>query len=222
MKEQKVIRQALDNLIGDVKVIEKQDISELESLLLKDGLIQILPYDQLKPFEGDLMRLFLNKHGVYVLPTEELIEWLVDEICGVTIEIGCGNGVIARKLEIPATDAMVQDRKDVQLLYALMNQPVIKYPSDIEKLNAEQAIEKYNPNTVIGCFITHRWNGKTGSEYGVIEGRILSRGIKYINVGNDDIHKDKPILKHPHKTYRFDWLITRSDKSKNFIKIWNE
>ena len=226
MKDKKIIKQVFGDIVSQSKVVEEVDISELERLLLIDNaygqtILQIRPYKEIQPYEGEVMEQFLHKHGVYVMPTLELILFLAKEINGTAIEIGCGNGAIARTLMIPATDAYVQERPEVVALYQTWGQPTIKYPTDVEKLTAEQAVEKYNPDTVIGAYITHKWNGKTGSAYGVVEGRIVSSGIKYINIGNDNTHKDKPILKHPHKTYRFDWLVTRGEKSKNFIKIWN-
>ena len=103
----------------------------------------------------------------------------------------------------------------------MMGQAVIDYPADVIKMEAIAAIKHYNPATVIGAYITHKFNGKCGNMYGPVEGKILAAGCKYINIGNDKVHADKPIMKHPHQVYRFDWLVTRSEKKLNYIKIWN-
>ena len=44
--------------------------------------------------------------------------------------------------------------------------------------------------------------------FGVYEEDILERVKMYINIGNLDTHKDKPILKLTHDEYYFNWLIT--------------
>ena len=221
--DERIAKECLKDMLSQAKVVEQEDISELEDLLLvTPEVIRVLPYDMLKPYEGVPMRLFLHKYGIYVLPTWELINFLKTEIVGMAIEIGAGNGSIARGLGIKATDSYLQDTPEVKLYYLAHGQPVVKYPRDVERLNAEEAIKKYVPDTVIGAYITHKWNGKNGNYWGVIEGRILRAGIKYIMIGNDNVHSEKPILKHAHTTYRMDWLITRSPKELNFIKIWNE
>lgn len=51
---------------------------------------------------------------------------------------------------------------------------------------------------------------KIGSSvYGVDELAMLPKIETYINIGNDVTHGDKRILKFPHETFRFPWLITR-------------
>jgi hypothetical protein len=208
-----------------MQVIQPRDIQFLEEMLINDRqLIEVLPYSRFANIDRDSIRLFLHKWGVYCLPTTELIEHIYGAIIHPAIEIGCGTGALGRALGIPITDSCLQrDNAQILAYYKSIGQPLIHYPKDVECLTAEQAIKKYKPKTVIGSYITHKWTGKgkTGSVYGVVEGRILSAGIRYINIGNDDIHYEKPILKYPHSTHNYPWLITRSDPEKNYIKIWN-
>jgi cephalosporin hydroxylase len=157
-----------------------------------------------------------------VLPTEELIDFLHYQLTYPAIEIGAGTGAIARALKIPATDSHMQERPEIKAYYESMGQPVIKYPIDVIKMDAETALKHYKPNTVVGAYITHKYNGVSGNMYGVVEGKILAAKCKYILIGNDTIHHDKPILKYDHKTLRFDWLVTRSQKEFNYIKIWQK
>jgi len=101
MKDKKIIKQVFGDIVSQSKVVEEVDISELERLLLIDNaygqtILQIRPYKEIQPYEGEVMEQFLHKHGVYVMPTLELILFLAKEINGTAIEIGCGNGAIAR------------------------------------------------------------------------------------------------------------------------------
>jgi hypothetical protein len=168
------------------------------------------------------LRAFCHYHGMYNLPTDELIAWLKAQIGDQkAIEIGCGNGAIGRALGIPFTDAKIQDLPAVQLQYALMQQPCIKYPDDVEKLDGHAAIKKYKPDVVIGSWITAKNNGNM---YGVSEEKILNSCKTYIHIGNEGVkpHHEKFILNRKHETYKFDWLFGRGDKEKNVIWVWRK
>lgn len=169
--------------------------------------------------------MFLHVHGIYILPTEELINWLKENISGSAIEIGAGNGAISRALKIPITDSRLQEQEEIKKIYSAMGQPVIIYPDDVEKLDADEAVKKYNPDTVIGAFITHKYRDDRpeigGNQYGVEEESILDAVKKYINIGNLITHGMKPILKMKHEQYFFDWIITRAvDQKMNRIFVW--
>lgn len=205
--------------------IQIDNIEEIESKAFKNGLLIPLPSFFYKQFTRNQIEYFCWKHGIYVVPTTELIAFLEANSKGTTIEIGCGHGAIGRTLNIPITDSKLQEDKQVRQFYKATNQPTIQYPSDVIELDAESAIKKYKPNTVIGAFITHKYTPKseTGNMFGVVEGKILKSVDKYINIGNLDTHKAKPILKYPHTEQYFHWLITRSqDQSKNRIFIWSK
>jgi hypothetical protein len=59
--------------------------------------------------------------------------------------------------------------------------------------------------------------------YGVEESVLLENCETYIHIGNEASHTDKRILKLPHETHRFPWLISRaSDPSKNVIYVWRK
>jgi hypothetical protein len=204
------------------QIIVKKDLTLISKLLLDpDGLIITAPYEVIMSFGRDTILYFCLVHGIYCLPTSELIEFLASQIVGNAIEIGCGNGAIGRLLHIPITDSCLQERPEMKMYYNSLDQPVIQYPKDVIRLSADFAVSKFKPDTVIAAYVTHKWDGKTGSVFGVVEGKIVSAGTRYIFVGNDNIHSEKPILKHAHQTLRFPWLITRSEPEKNFIKIWN-
>lgn len=204
----------------------KQEITRCDltafnkEVLDSEGRLRILPHAFYKTQEVNTVLFFMHQFGIYVLPTLELIEFLRANIVGSAIEIGCGNGAIGRALGIPVTDSKLQQEPLIAAYYKSINAPIISYPADVEKLDAEAAIQKYKPKTVVGAFITHKYNGKNGNMYGVIEEKII-QSAKYIHVGNNVTHGDKPILKHPHQSLYFDWLITRSvNQEENRIMIF--
>lgn len=202
-------------------ILPRLDTTDIERVLFKDGLLQVLPYEKIKQFDRNTLLNFMHKYGIYVLPTQELIDFLKTEIVGYAIEIGCGLGAIGRALEIPRTDSKLQDEPAIQLIYRQMGQPTMIYPADVIKMDALYALKHYTPQTVIGAYITHKYNGISGNMFGVQEAELLKKHRKYINIGNDNVHHDKPILKFPHRTLRFEWIVTRSEPTKNFIKIWS-
>lgn len=203
------------------------DISHINKQAFENGLLKVMPSSFYKSLDENSLKLFMLNHGIYVIPTTELIDWLkeniykTENIYETAIEIGAGLGTIARALQIPITDSRMQEFPDVKLIYNMGGQPTIKYPSDVEKLDYKEAIEKYKPKTVIGCFITHKHKSgmSTGNMYGVEEEYILKNVQRYINIGNLQTHKDKPILKEKSTEYNFDWLITRSH-NQSLNRIW--
>jgi hypothetical protein len=198
-------------------IINRTNISDIENEAFKNEFLIPLPFSYYNNLSKDSLRYFMYIHGIYVLPTIELINFLKENIVEKTIEIGSGLGCIGRSLNIPKTDSKLQDEPEIKAYYKLVNQPTINYPNDIEKLDAISAIDKYSPDTVIGAFITHKYREdlKSGNMYGVEEEKILEKTKLYINIGNLDTHKDKPILKLKHESLYFDWLITRSENQKN-------
>jgi len=206
-------------------VLENTDISNLENQVFENGLLKVMPSSFYHSLDQNQVKILMWKHGIYVIPTQELIDWLKQNIHGKSIEIGAGIGTISRALEIPITDSRMQELPEVKMYYALGGQPVIQYPNDVEKLDFKQAIFKYQPQTVIGCFITHKYDPQTntGNAYGIEEEFILKNVSRYINVGNLYTHKDKPILKRNPVAHSFDWLITRSnDQSLNRIWVYDQ
>lgn len=207
--------------------IEKCDLTDLENQVFdNEKKLIIKPYSFWKNRDLNERRYFMYVHGIYVLPTTELIEWLRTMIVGAAIEIGAGNGSIARTLGIPITDSRMQESPEIKFIYQMGGLPPIVYHNDIEKLDAIEAVKKYEPDTVIGAFITHKFDPKigNGNALGVDEIKMLHKiKRRYINIGNKHTHKDKPLLKIPHTEYQFDWLITRSvDQYQNVIFVFDK
>jgi len=218
-----------------------RDVSYLNEILLDEqGLLRVLPYEQIAGIEHEDILFFCNKHAIYQIPTQELIDWLREQIGDRSaIEIGSGHGAIGRALDIPRTDSFMQidafngvpsdlmSRQQQQMMtsyFSLLRQPPTDPPEDVEKLNAAEAVEKYNPQVVIGAFITHRWKPgmSGGNEFGVEEEDILAAAETYIHIGNKSTHYQKPLLDSPHTMYQFPWLVSRAfNRTENAIWVWH-
>lgn len=212
-------------------------IRELTKEMVSDGnIIHPVPYERIKNFTSDEINLFLMQTALYTFPTIELVEWLRSEIddggefAPDAIEICCGCGWLGRELDIPITDSRLQEREDIKQMYLKMGQPVIQYPDDVEKLDAVSAVKKYQPEFIIGSYVTNKWgNGtsrKVGSIYGVDNRWIAAHCHKYFMIGNENVHRHDIVMKRKHLELSFDWLVTRGDSSKARIyvfenKIWN-
>jgi len=90
------------------------------------------------------------------------------------------------------------------------------------------AIKKYNPQVVVGCWDTEKIRG--GITIGAIEGPdedfIMSYPSvkKYVMVGNLKTHGNKALLsKYNHRLIQAEWLYTRSlQKQENCIMIFDK
>jgi hypothetical protein len=171
-------------------------------------------------------RLFLHEQSVYVAPTEELIDYL-DNLIGddYTIEICAGCGNIGRQLDITMTDSYLQAEDPMVIAYyQAMNQPLIKYPRDVKKMEAVKAVQIFHPHTVLGCYAMHK-HGVGGAIDGNYKGvdfmKIYEMVHRIILVGNTVTHANNPLLKLPHEEIQLDGLLTRAaDQSTNRIFIW--
>ncbi len=214
------------NLIANE--FHKTDITYLNNMLLENGKFQILSYDRLKNIPHHDICQFCLENGMYALPTTELIDFLRNEICENTIEICAGNGIISEALDIKATDSYMQEFPHIKALYEMAKQPIVRYGSNVQRIDAESAVKLYKPNTVIGSWVTHKYNPEKhsigGNMLGPDESVIMKLINKYIFIGNMGTHKDKPILsEYKYKEYRFDWYLSRSlAREDNMIWIFEK
>lgn len=201
------------------------DLTGIESLCMPEGFLIPAPDKEIEKFDRNTQLYFMYKYGIYTLPTLEIVNFLGllvnnPEEC---LEIGSGTGAIGRALGIRTTDSRLQERPDIIEKYGEMGQPVIVYPSHVEKIDANEAVRKYKPKTVFGSYITHRWNGTSGNPDGPDLMQIIKTpDTKLVLIGNDRVHHMNPIMKVTHSTFETPpYLITRSDQMFNWIKIWN-
>ncbi|MEJ7647117.1 MAG: hypothetical protein WKF87_21135 [Chryseolinea sp.] len=213
--------------IPNFSLAERQDISELESVLLKDGKLQCVDYAQIAPFPQSHITQFCVLNACYQIVTWELVEFLKVKIGSrKAIEIGAGNGCLGRAMGIPMTDNYIQNRPHVKKYYESIHQPIVQYGEDVVNLEARNAIAIYRPQVVVGAWVSQvwKWGQVDGLEGGVDEMEFKGRIQQYIMAGNESTHQHKVILKDfPFKAYKFPWLISRSinDKDKNVIWIFD-
>lgn len=210
----------------DGAISKETNTKNIRSIVMTGREMNILPADVWNSFPWGEMRLLLHETGTYVVPTEELVDYL-DRLIGEesAIEICAGNGWIGRELGIPVTDSyQQQDDKTTKLIYQLAKQPTIKYPRDVIKLEANKAVDRFKPHTVLACYATHKWRYDTmsGNDKGVDFQKLLKKVKRLVLVGNTEIHKDNPLMALPHEEIILPGLITRSaHPDQNRVFIWN-
>lgn len=166
-------------------------------------------------------------NGLYGLPTLELVDWLREFIGNRSaLEIGAGNGALARALGIAAVDNRMQERPEIIERYNRQGQGLVRYGSNIETLEAIKGIKKYKPQVVLGVFITHKYNPREhwrgGNMYGPDVREILKNCEQYVHIGNENTHASHVLWKYPHVLHFRPWLYTRcTSYGRDFIGVWN-
>lgn len=167
--------------------------------------------------------------GTYVFPTRELVDDLRARISGRTaIEIGAGDGVLADALGIPATDSRQLEKPPWNTMYGTGPKqygPPVPYGPNIVELDAAAAVRRYRPQVVIGAFVTHKYDEARqrtlGNPAGVDELDLLEHCEEYILIGNQFVHRGKPIWDRPHRIDYPPYLFTRAaNGSPNMIVSW--
>lgn len=213
----------------DINLLNRSDITYLENLLLDDtGKLKIVSYEFLRDFPQNDISQFCVKHGFYLIPTIELLTFLKEEInedTDSTIEIGAGNGVMAKTLGIRAFDNFMQERADIRAYYESLQQAIVPYGDNVQRLDGNSAVKKYSPSYVIGAWCTHLYNPKEhwrgGNQFGFDEKKIIKNVKKYIHIGNEKVHANKPILKTKPRAVKENWIVSRSQHNRqNVIWIW--
>lgn len=212
----------------DIYTFDEKELAALNRLLL-DGRGRIYPFkaafyhDYVQP---DLLRVWCNKNARYGVVTRELLDWLLEQINHRTaLEIGAGMGDLGSHLGIPMTDSYQQvDNPETKITMQACLQTPTRPPSNVLKANAQNAVLQFKPAVVIGSWITQHWlpGDEEGNMHGPREEQILKNCETYIHIGNENVHGNKRILKLPHETYKFPWLISRAkDPTKNVIWVWH-
>lgn len=206
---------------------ETETNARLDAACLVDGVLQAMPAEFYAGFSQNDLSVWCMRRGFYCLPTLELVDFVREQIAGEkAIEIGAGHGALGRALGIPTTDSHQQSRPEVVAHYARLNTAVVRYPMDVEKLTAMQAVEKYQPTVVLACWVTHRYHpvlhARGGNMDGVDEPKLLAKAsvLKYVFVGHERTHANKVILKERHETFRLPFLFSRAMDSGNVAWVW--
>ena len=209
-------------------ILARRDVNYLDELLLDEqGRLRIVPSSVYEGLNWDELRLWMHHRAVYGLPTTELIEYLTGLIGDRTaIEIGAGNGCFGRALDIPMTDSFTQRDPEVAFLYQIQGQPTVDYGSDVEKLEALEAVKKYRPQVVFGSWVTQWSPGPhhPGSAWGIREDQLLELVETYIVFGSIRNHGTKDICARPHHVATNDptspevpWMWSRAKDTALYI-----
>ncbi len=232
----------LENMIrgGAARPAMHEDITMVEELLLnKDGKLRAVPADDLRKIPHQKLVYFCNVYGFYSVPTIELIN-IIDGYLPShekTIEIGAGNGIYGRKLDIPMTDNYMQHPKNRAKFrncisaYEKAGLGLVPYDEkNVHEMDAKEAIRMHKPHTVFGAWVTQKYSAKTphkqGNMFGVPYQWIFERqSVKQIIlVGNTNVHSNVDIMKHPHEEIRCDdILFSRAfEQGNDRIYIWKK
>jgi hypothetical protein len=210
-----------------IALIQEEDVTDISGQLLENDKIILHPAEFYKKLKWEDFRVFCHHYARYGIPTIELVEYL-KLIIGdrLAIEIGSGAGDLGYHLGIKMTDSKQQEIPHVIKMYNDLHQPVIKYPADVERIDALEAVIKYKPQVVVASWITpyapHPMSYGS-NPFGVRESEILRLVDTFVIVGNVEDHGDKPILQFEHKAVFAPWIISRAaDQTKNCIYIWNK
>lgn len=191
-----------------------------------DGRMRVVPAEQYAQTTVTERALFGIRNAVYGFLTTELVAHLRSVIGNRTaLEIGAGHGGLATALGIRATDNHQQLRPEIAAYYRTIRQPVVRYGDHVENLEALAAIAKYNPQVVVGCWVTHKYaadrHAAGGNEGGIDEEAVISQCDSYVVVGNETVHAGKSIWQLPHRKITPPWLYSRAfNGSPNFIAVW--
>lgn len=205
-----------------ISILDKANLKDISSeLLMENGYIKLLSAKEYEKYPWSDFRLFCHENARYGIPTVELVSF-IKELIGdrSAIEIGSGAGDLGFHLRIKMTDSKQQENPLVIQAYQNMGQPIIKYPKEVEKIDALQAVIKYKPQVVVASWITTyapREMPYGSNPFGIREEEILNLVETFIIVGNLDSHGDKPILNLPHLKISEPWIISRGKNSENNI-----
>lgn len=204
----------------NIDIINPDDVRDISNdLLLPNGKLKLLSYHEYKKYTLQELQLFGHINTRYGIPTIELVEH-IKSIIGdrKAIEIGAGHGDLGYHLDIPMTDSKIQDDPKIKAFYEANGQPTIKYPNDVQKLEALEAVKKYTPQVVVASWVTTYspipMKDYGSSPHGIKENEILDLIETYILVGNLDSHWDKPILKNSTYISR-PYIISRAKNPQN-------
>ena len=216
------------NLTEGARQINPAHVRDIRPEVLdENGRMKILPAAFWRKTSQNERVVFGANTGIYSFPTVELVERL-REIIGdrKAIEIGSGNGVRAQALGIPATDSFQQEGSIYEEEYRAQGLVPVPYGPNVEKLTAYDAVRKYDPDVVVACWVTHKFDPKQpwrkGNEVGVDEADVLAHCEEYVFVGNLSptvMHSQKPIFAQIHETERPDWLYSRAQEHKREVLI---
>lgn len=205
----------------NVLQINSPVVKEMFNTLTENGRVRILPSREWLRFGKNNLGVFLDIMDIWVAPTEELLNILDDEIGDLScIEICAGLGLIGNELGITTTDSHLHNTDGFCKLFGESKRMI--YPSHVEMLEASEAVDKYKPECVLGCYAVPKWTeeyatsyylrtGKElqGSVFGVDYDYILPKLKKLLLVGHTKLYGSYPFFKRKHRAIISNNIVTR-------------
>ena len=224
---------------NDAKVMEARDVSYLDELLLNaDKRLKPVFASELRKVNHIDLIYWCNINGYYSIPSIELMDTLREYLPEdkKLLEIGAGNGVYGRHLNVRMTDNFQQHPKNrARFRNSIASREkaglgLVPYGDDVEECDARDAISLYKPNVVLAAWVTQKYNPTKphlkGNMYGVSYQWILNRRHvdSIILIGNKRIHKNIDIMDKPHIELECSGTIfSRAfDEGYDRIFIWNK
>lgn len=191
------------------------------------GRMRVLPADWWATTTVPERALFGHRHGIYSIPTVELVDRVAEIIDGrEAIEIGAGHGVLADALGIVGTDSMQQLQPRYRAIYEANGLPTVKYGPNVHIAHASRAVRKWRPQVVIACWVTHKYDRRRpadgGNEAGVLWHDILEKCETLVFVGNTYTHRLSPLWTRSYDIEHPPYLYSRNTTgTPDFIGIWS-
>ena len=221
-----------------LKIIHKGNQSQIDASHIPEATMLMLEWDAKRPismhfyeqFSKPAWAIACQQKGIYQIITEELVDFVAHLIKNQSaIEICCGNGVLGKSLNIPLIDRKVSEDPRAKAYYQAHETAGAKcnlhYPPDVINMTANAAFRHYEPDWVIGAWVTQKlMKGKIGMMYGPVEEEFVEKA-NYIHIGTShlDIHTKKRINALPHNVIEAEWLVSRSTNEKpSQMRIWTK
>src|ERR1700675_2241908 len=112
-----------------VSVLDPRNIRDIRpDVLDANGQLRIVSSSYYRNTSPSERALLGHQNALYGLPTLELVHWVRNYIGGRSaIEIGAAHGLLAKALDIPATDSFLQDNPAVSAIYQATGQKTVQY-----------------------------------------------------------------------------------------------
>jgi hypothetical protein len=204
-------------------ILLRLDTLLLDSVTKRIKLLSASAYGSIDRQE---LRIWAHYRARYCIPTIELVDWLKTRIDGRSaIEIGAGNGDLGYHLGIRSIDNGCQQYENVRLAYLAMGQVPTNPSLDVIIKDGVQAILEYQPEVVIGAWITDKWvEGASEGNIYAPDGHQIIQNAEYIRIGSKKIHGRSSLLGFPHETIEIPGLISRTSSMPpdDVIHIWKK
>lgn len=180
--------------------------------------------EQLHQFDVEMLRNFAWSKGMYFLPTRETLDVIETYFVGKTVEVGAGNGMVSSYLGITGTDNKMQLWPEIAKFYRETQQPVVRYGSNVQEMDAHETLERYMPDTVIGCWVTQKYDEARreagGNMYGIDFSEVFAKVKRFIFVGNRIVHRAHPIFQVPTTEIKVPCFSRATSPQDNVVLLY--